>query len=79
MAVDEATSVYVGGLPYEANEDMLRDAFEYYGTIVAVKVCRPLLPSFCSSPVLSRSFGDGHGFDTVRNVFFFSKKRMKKI
>jgi RNA recognition motif-containing protein len=38
MAVDEATSVYVGGLPYEANEDMLRDAFEYYGTIVAVKV-----------------------------------------
>ncbi|KAK3156329.1 hypothetical protein QOZ80_2AG0105780 [Eleusine coracana subsp. coracana] len=38
MAVDEVTSVYVGGLPYEANEDMLRDAFEYYGTIVAVKV-----------------------------------------
>ncbi|KAJ1278461.1 hypothetical protein BS78_04G081100 [Paspalum vaginatum] len=38
MAVDEVTSVYVGGLPYEANEDMLRDAFEYYGTIVSVKV-----------------------------------------
>lgn len=43
MAVDEVTSVYVGGLPYEANEDMLRDAFEYYGTIVSVKV-RPALP-----------------------------------
>ncbi|CAN6271897.1 unnamed protein product [Urochloa humidicola] len=38
MAVDEVTSVYVGGLPYEANEEMLRDAFGYYGTIVSVKV-----------------------------------------
>ncbi|XP_062223726.1 uncharacterized protein LOC133922414 isoform X2 [Phragmites australis] len=38
MAVDEVTSVYVGGLPYEADENMLRDAFEYYGTIVAIKV-----------------------------------------
>ncbi|CAD6247612.1 unnamed protein product [Miscanthus lutarioriparius] len=38
MAVDEVNSVYVGGLPYEANEEMLRDAFGYYGTIVSVKV-----------------------------------------
>jgi RNA recognition motif-containing protein len=45
MAVDEVTSVYVGGLPYEANEHMLRDAFESYGTIVSVKVLpAPLLP-----------------------------------
>jgi hypothetical protein len=47
MAVDEVTSVYVGGLPYEANEDMLRDAFEYYGTIVSVKV-RPAPHPFSS-------------------------------
>ena len=47
MAVDEVTSVYVGGLPYEANEDLLRDAFQYYGTIVSVKVRpAPLLPPF---------------------------------
>ncbi|KAL6888875.1 hypothetical protein ACP4OV_009901 [Aristida adscensionis] len=38
MAVDEVTSVYVGGLPYEANEELLRDAFERCGTIVSVKV-----------------------------------------
>ncbi|AQK59905.1 RNA-binding (RRM/RBD/RNP motifs) family protein [Zea mays] len=38
MAVDEVNSVYVGSLPYEANEEMLRDAFGYYGTIVSVKV-----------------------------------------
>uniref|UniRef100_A0A0E0CHG9 RRM domain-containing protein n=1 Tax=Oryza meridionalis TaxID=40149 RepID=A0A0E0CHG9_9ORYZ len=37
-AVNEETSVYVGGLPYEANEDMLRDAFGRFGTIVSVKV-----------------------------------------
>ena len=48
MAVDEVTSVYVGGLPYEANEDMLRNAFEYYGTIVSVKV--PPRSSPLSSP-----------------------------
>jgi hypothetical protein len=59
MAVDEVTSVYVGGLPYEASEDMLRDAFEYYGTIVAVKVRRPLpFGSFpCSLEVLGMATG----------------------
>jgi RNA recognition motif-containing protein len=57
MAVDEVTSVYVGGLPYEASEDMLRDAFEYYGTIVAVKV-RPR--SLWFSPVLSGIVWDGY-------------------
>jgi hypothetical protein len=44
MAVDEVNSVYVGGLPYEANEEMLRDAFGYYGTIVSVKVRPAPLP-----------------------------------
>ena len=47
MAVDEVNSVYVGGLPYEANEEMLRDAFGYYGTIVSVKV-RPAPPPLLS-------------------------------
>ena len=44
MAVDEVNSVYVGSLPYEANEEMLRDAFGYYGTIVSVKVRPAPLP-----------------------------------
>ncbi|GJN19303.1 hypothetical protein PR202_gb06565 [Eleusine coracana subsp. coracana] len=43
---------------------MLRDAFEYYGTIVAVKV-RPLPPSLWFSPVLPGGFRDGRRFDAV--------------
>ncbi|EMS59047.1 Protein NAM8 [Triticum urartu] len=38
MAVNEETSVYVGGLPYDADEDMLRSYFGPCGTIVSVKV-----------------------------------------
>ncbi|CAM0946214.1 unnamed protein product [Alopecurus aequalis] len=38
MAVNEETSVYVGGLPYDADEDMLRGYFEPCGSIVSVKV-----------------------------------------
>jgi hypothetical protein len=51
--VDEVNSVYVGGLPYEANEEMLRDAFGYYGTIVSVKVS-PAPPSSTLRLVSSR-------------------------
>jgi hypothetical protein len=46
MAVNEETSVYVGGLPYDADEDMLRLYFEPCGSIVSVKVFRPP-PPFC--------------------------------
>lgn len=38
MAVNEETSVYVGGLPYDADEEMLRGYFEPCGSIVSVKV-----------------------------------------
>ncbi|KAK3031141.1 hypothetical protein RJ639_035139 [Escallonia herrerae] len=37
MTVDDDNSVYVGGLSYDATEDSLREAFSYYGSIVAVK------------------------------------------
>jgi hypothetical protein len=53
MAVDEVNSVYVGSLPYEANEEMLRDAFGYYGTIVSVKV-RPAPPPSSLRLAISR-------------------------
>jgi hypothetical protein len=65
MAVDEVTSVYVGGLPYEVSEGMLRDAFEYYGTIVAVKVRNRALFSLpfgsrpCSLGALGSAVGNG--------------------
>lgn len=72
MAVDEVTSVYVGGLPYEANEDMLRDAFEYYGTIVAVKV-RSLPPFSLVPAVLPGGLGHGHGSDAVICNYVFWK------
>ncbi|TVU32995.1 hypothetical protein EJB05_24764, partial [Eragrostis curvula] len=67
MSVDEVTSVYVGGLPYEANEGMLRDAFEFYGTIVAVKV-RVHAPFFSPSLlVLARALWKLCGWCQVIN------------
>ncbi|KAF5189465.1 RNA-binding (RRM/RBD/RNP motifs) family protein [Thalictrum thalictroides] len=38
MTVDDEKSVYVGGIPYDCNEDMIRKAFDPYGQIVAVKI-----------------------------------------
>lgn len=38
MTIDDESSVYVGGLPYNVSEDSLRDLFAMYGSIVAVKV-----------------------------------------
>ncbi|PIA65391.1 hypothetical protein AQUCO_00100696v1 [Aquilegia coerulea] len=38
MTVDDENSVYVGGLPYDCNEDIIRKAFDPYGQIVAVKI-----------------------------------------
>ena len=48
MAVNEETSVYVGGLPYDADEAMLRGYFEPCGSIVSVKVFHPPNPTFVS-------------------------------
>lgn len=38
MTIDDESSVYVGGLPYNVNDDSLRDLFAIYGSIVAVKI-----------------------------------------
>lgn len=38
MTVDDESSVYVGGLPYDTTEDSLRKTFSRYGSVVAVKV-----------------------------------------
>lgn len=36
--MDDANSLYVGGLSYESNEESLREVFRAYGEIVAVKI-----------------------------------------
>ncbi|XP_021764508.1 glycine-rich RNA-binding protein RZ1B-like [Chenopodium quinoa] len=38
MTIDDDKSVYVGGLPYDCSESQLRRAFDFYGTIIAVKI-----------------------------------------
>uniref|UniRef100_A0A9I9CJI2 RRM domain-containing protein n=1 Tax=Cucumis melo TaxID=3656 RepID=A0A9I9CJI2_CUCME len=38
MTVDDDSSIYVGGLPYDATEDTLRRIFDLYGAVVAVKI-----------------------------------------
>ncbi|ESR64267.1 RRM domain-containing protein [Citrus sinensis] len=38
MTIDDESSVYVGGLPYSANEDSVRKVFDKYGSVVAVKI-----------------------------------------
>lgn len=38
MTIDDDNSVYVGGLPYDADEESIRRVFDLYGHVVAVKV-----------------------------------------
>lgn len=38
MTIDDESSIYVGGLPYDATEDSVRRVFDSYGEVVAVKV-----------------------------------------
>ncbi|KAK1399971.1 Zinc finger CCCH domain-containing protein 25 [Heracleum sosnowskyi] len=38
MTIADGNSVYVGGLPYDANEDSIRKAFDLYGRVCAVKI-----------------------------------------
>ncbi|KAL1816092.1 hypothetical protein ACET3Z_018666 [Daucus carota] len=38
MTIADDNSVYVGGLPYGANEDSIRKAFDLYGRVRAVKI-----------------------------------------
>ncbi|XVF34748.1 hypothetical protein REPUB_Repub18cG0085800 [Reevesia pubescens] len=37
MTIDDESSVYVGGLPYDATESSIRRLFSLYGAVVAVK------------------------------------------
>ncbi|XP_062148329.1 DEAD-box ATP-dependent RNA helicase 21 isoform X2 [Alnus glutinosa] len=38
MTIDDESSIYVGGLPYDATEDSVRRVFDSYGEVVAVKI-----------------------------------------
>jgi RNA recognition motif-containing protein len=38
MTLDDDSSIYVGGLPYDASEDTIRTVFNLYGAILDVKV-----------------------------------------
>ncbi|MFQ6638365.1 hypothetical protein Gotur_015166 [Gossypium turneri] len=38
MTIDDESSVYVGGLPYDATESSIRRVFSLYGAVVAVKI-----------------------------------------
>ncbi|GMI81235.1 hypothetical protein like AT5G19960 [Hibiscus trionum] len=38
MTIDDESSVYVGGLPYDATESSIRHVFSVYGSVVAVKI-----------------------------------------
>ncbi|XP_051135585.1 glycine-rich RNA-binding protein RZ1A [Andrographis paniculata] len=38
MTIDDNSSIYVGGLPYDITEDGLRRVFYIYGAVVAVKI-----------------------------------------
>ncbi|PON39688.1 Splicing factor-like protein [Parasponia andersonii] len=38
MTIDEERSIYVGGLPYGASEDTIRQVFDVYGAVVDVKI-----------------------------------------
>ncbi|KAA8535032.1 hypothetical protein F0562_030035 [Nyssa sinensis] len=40
MTIDDDNSVYVGGLPYDASEDHIREVFGLYGSVVAVKIIK---------------------------------------
>ncbi|EPS69711.1 hypothetical protein M569_05055, partial [Genlisea aurea] len=38
MTIDDNSSIYVGGLPYEVTEESLRRVFYVYGAVLAVKI-----------------------------------------
>ncbi|KAK6941590.1 RNA recognition motif domain [Dillenia turbinata] len=59
MTIDDEKSVYAGGLPYDATGEKIRDAFQFYGSVVAVKV-----PS--RNPNFSSSFHFDFNFTLLR-------------
>ncbi|KAL6226421.1 hypothetical protein ACLB2K_000383 [Fragaria x ananassa] len=56
MTIDDESSVYVGGLPYDATEDTVRRVFDLYGAVVAVKIVND-----------NTSRGKCYGFVTFRS------------
>lgn len=54
MTIDDESSVYVGGLPYDATEDRVRRVFELYGSVIAVKVTPATFPVSFLSILLCR-------------------------
>ncbi|XP_075491027.1 uncharacterized protein LOC142529382 [Primulina tabacum] len=42
MTIDDDSSIYVGGLPYDTDEEALRKAFNIFGAVLAVKIINDL-------------------------------------
>ncbi|XP_073269153.1 uncharacterized protein [Primulina huaijiensis] len=42
MTIDDDSSIYVGGLPYDTDEEALRKAFYIFGAVLAVKIINDL-------------------------------------
>ena len=38
MTIDDESSIYVGGLPYDSTKDTVLRVFEFYGAVLDVKV-----------------------------------------
>lgn len=43
MTIDDDSSIYVGGIPYDCTDEVLRHTFEIYGSVVDIKVTDPLI------------------------------------
>ncbi|CAN6564230.1 unnamed protein product [Malus baccata var. baccata] len=56
MTIDDESSVYVGGLPYDATEETVLRVFELYGNVIAVKIIND-----------ASTRGKCYGFVTFRN------------
>ncbi|OMO57941.1 hypothetical protein COLO4_34973 [Corchorus olitorius] len=56
MTIDDGSSVYVGGLPYDATESNIRRIFSSYGDVIAVKIVND-----------QTTRGKCYGFVTFRN------------
>ncbi|CAN6681116.1 unnamed protein product [Malus baccata var. baccata] len=56
MTIDDESSIYIGGLPYDATEETVRRVFELYGNVIAVKIIND-----------AATRGKCYGFVTFRN------------
>lgn len=67
MTIDDESSIYVGGLPYDATENSVRRVFDSYGDVVAVKVKTHKLMSLIS--LVSRVNVTVYGLCCVMQIF----------